>query len=65
MLHSVCEQVKINKIQFHILVLSLEIGDGFNEFDKKNGTIKIFRKGFPWKEENIEIIYPIDEILRK
>lgn len=43
----------------------MEIGDGYNEFDKKNGTAKIFRKGYPWKERNIEIIYPINDILRE
>ena len=41
------------------------VGGGFNEFNKKTGTVKIFRKGFPWKETSIEIIYPINDILRK
>lgn len=37
------------------LVILLDLGGGYNEFDRKTGKIKIFRWGFPGKNRRIEI----------
>lgn len=38
------------------------IGSGFNEFNKKDGIVRIFRWGFPGKNRRIDYSYPINEI---
>lgn len=38
------------------------IGDGFNEFNKKDGIIRIFRWGFPGKNRRIDFFYLITDI---
>lgn len=47
-----------------ILIQELQIGEGFNEFDKKNGTIRIFRKGFPGKNVDVNILLPLEDVVR-
>ena len=49
--------------QFAISILN--IGEGFNEFDKTKGNMKIYRKGFPGKNSDVDIIYPLKDIVRK
>lgn len=49
--------------QFNILLYGT--GEGYNEFNKNNGQIKIFRKGFPGKNSDINITYPIADIVCK
>jgi Ycf4 len=44
------------------VVMALDVGGGFNEFNRKTGKAKIFRNGFPGKNRKIEIEYPLDEI---
>lgn len=52
------------------LVLSLylwaciawSVGGGFNEFNKKDGIVRIFRWGFPGKNRRIELVYSLNEI---
>ena len=41
----------------------LKIGEGFNEFDKEKGTVRIFRKGFPGKNSDIDIKYSLKDIV--
>lgn len=53
----------IISINQYFIILS-NIGEGFNEFNKETGTMKIFRKGFPGKNKDINIIYPINDIVR-
>lgn len=48
--------------QFRILLL--QIGEGYNKFDKEKGVMEIFRKGFKGKESDINITYPITDIVR-
>lgn len=43
-------------------LILLNIGAGYNEYNKKNGTVSIFRWGFPGKNRRIEVIYPIQQI---
>lgn len=45
------------------MISLLKIGEGFNKFDKKNGTMTIFRKGFPWKNSDVNITYPLKDIV--
>jgi hypothetical protein len=44
------------------LTLFWSIGGGFNEFNKKEGIIRIFRWGFPGKNRRIDLSYPIHEV---
>lgn len=41
-----------------------KVGEGFNEFDKKKDTIRIFRKGFPGRNADIDIKYSLKDIVR-
>lgn len=45
--------------QMRILVAN--IGEGYNEFDKKEGVMTIYRKG---KNSDIKISYPLTDIVR-
>lgn len=47
-----------------LITLILNVGEGYNEFNKKNGIIEIFRKNYPGKNPYIKITYPITDILR-
>ncbi len=38
------------------------VGGGFNEFNKKEGIVRIFRWGFPGKNRRIELVYSLSEI---
>nr|ARO90934.1 photosystem I assembly protein ycf4 [Corynoplastis japonica] len=40
----------------------LNIGSGYNEFNKQEKNITIYRKGFPGKNRNILLTYAINEI---
>lgn len=42
--------------------LYFKVGEGFNEFDKEKGKIKIYRNNFPGTNANIE--YLLKDILR-
>nr|YP_009504647.1 photosystem I assembly protein Ycf4 [Cyanophora biloba]AWW13810.1 photosystem I assembly protein Ycf4 [Cyanophora biloba] len=44
------------------LLISWNIGAGYNEYNKKKGIVSIFRWGFPGQNRRIEIIYPIEQI---
>lgn len=37
------------------LAIALDIGGGYNEFNKETGFVKIFRWGFPGKNRQIEV----------
>lgn len=38
------------------------VGGGFNEFNRKAGSVRIFRWGFPGKNRRIDISYPLSEV---
>lgn len=44
------------------LTILWQVGGGFNEFNKKNGTFRVFRWGFPGKNRRIDFSYALDEI---
>lgn len=39
-----------------------KIGSGFNEYDKKENVVRIFRKGFSFLKNDIYLVYPFNEI---
>lgn len=45
-------------------VLLNNVGEGFNEFNRKTGSLRIFRKGAKGNDSNIDIIYSLKDILR-
>ncbi len=44
------------------LMLYLNVGSGYNEFNKKDGKVTIFRLGFLGKNRQIELVYDLDDI---
>ena len=44
------------------LYLFWGVGDGFNEFNKKQGVVRLFRWGFPGKNRRIDLSYDIKSI---
>ena len=44
------------------LVIGLDVGGGFNEFDKNTGKVTIFRWGFLGKNRRVEVSVPIGDV---
>ncbi len=44
------------------LIIILNVGGGYNRFDKESGTAQIFRWGFLGKNRKIEVSYPLNDI---
>jgi len=44
------------------LIIVWNLGEGFNEFNRQTGYIRIFRWGFPGKNRRIDLQYPIQEV---
>ena len=44
------------------LLIYWDIGGGFNEFNKKEGFLRIFRWGYPGKNRRIDLIYLLKDI---
>jgi hypothetical protein len=44
------------------LIIFWSIGEGYNEFNKKDGTMCIFRWGFPGKNRRIQLTYFLKDI---
>ena len=38
------------------------VGNGFNEFNKKQGVIRIFRWGLPGKNRRIDLVYKMEQV---
>ena len=49
---------------YQMFLIHWKVGEGFNEFDKKTGKVTIFRKGFPGKNSEIKLVYPLEDIVR-
>ena len=45
-----------------LLIIFWDVGGGYNEFDLANSTIRLVRRGFPGKNRNILLSYPLNEI---
>nr|AWX53450.1 Ycf4 [Ulothrix zonata] len=44
------------------LTILFSVGEGFNEFNKELGKIRIFRWGFPGKNRRIDLSYSMDDV---
>lgn len=44
------------------LIIAWNVGGGYNEFNRETGMARIFRWGFPGKNREIEVAYPLEEI---
>lgn len=44
------------------LLIFWNVGGGFNEFNKKEGFVRIFRWGYPGKNRKIDLSYKISEV---
>lgn len=44
------------------LLIFWNVGGGFNEFNKKEGFIRIFRWGYPGKNRKINLIYTLKDV---
>ena len=44
------------------LLIFWNVGGGFNEFNKKDGFIRIFRWGYPGKNRKIDLYYTIKDV---
>lgn len=53
--------VSMNQIR----IMLLKIGEGFNEFNKEKGIMQIYRKGLIGENSDVNIIYPLTDIVRK
>lgn len=47
-----------------LIILYYKVGEGYNEFNKEKNIMRIFRKGFPGKNSDVIIEYPLNDILR-
>jgi hypothetical protein len=45
------------------LIIVWNVGSGYNEFDKAAGEARIFRRGFPGKNRQIDLRYPLKDLL--
>ena len=45
-----------------ILTVILDIGSGYNEYNKLENLVKIVRKGFPGKNREILLTYPLSNV---
>ena len=44
------------------LLIFWNVGGGFNEFNKKDGIIRIFRWGYPGKQRKLDFTYPLKDV---
>jgi hypothetical protein len=47
---------------YSFLTIFLRIGSGFNEFNRKEKLVRVFRWGFPGKNRRIEACYSLTDI---
>lgn len=47
---------------YTIITILLDIGSGYNEYNKEENIIKIVRKGFPGKNREILLTYPLPDV---
>jgi len=45
------------------LIIALDVGGGYNEFNRKTGKVRIVRSGFFGKNRKIEIEHALDKVL--
>jgi len=47
---------------YYWVTILLNVGAGYNEFNKKSGKVTIYRSGFPGKDREIKIEYPLSAV---
>jgi hypothetical protein len=47
---------------YTIITILLDIGSGYNEYNKLESLVKIVRKGFPGKNREILLTYPLSNV---
>jgi hypothetical protein len=47
---------------YMIITILLDIGGGYNEYNRAENLIKIIRKGFPGKNREILLTYPLENV---
>ncbi|MEM8640933.1 MAG: photosystem I assembly protein Ycf4 [Cyanobacteria bacterium P01_G01_bin.54] len=47
---------------YQLFVLILDVGAGYNEFNKETGEVTVFRWGFPGKDRQIKVIYGLERV---
>jgi hypothetical protein len=47
---------------YWVLLIFWNVGGGFNEFNKKDGLIRIFRWGYPGKNRKIDLLYSLKDV---
>lgn len=48
-----------------VLISYYKVGEGYNEFNKEKGTMRVYRKGgILWNKTDIDITYALKDILR-
>lgn len=47
---------------YWVLLIFWNVGGGFNEFNKKDGFIRIFRWGYPGKNRKIDLVYSLKDV---
>ena len=45
------------------LIIVWNVGGGYNEFDKSASEVRILRRGFPGKNREIDLRYPLKDVL--
>jgi hypothetical protein len=45
-----------------VITLLLDVGSGYNEYNKTENLVKIVRKGFPGKNREILLTYPLSNV---
>lgn len=43
-------------------VILLDVGGGYNEFDRQTGQVSLFRWGFPGKNRRIEVTHKLEDV---
>ncbi|NJN85342.1 MAG: photosystem I assembly protein Ycf4 [Leptolyngbyaceae cyanobacterium SL_7_1] len=43
-------------------LIVLDVGGGYNEFNKGTGKVTLFRWGFPGKDRRIDVTHPIEDV---
>jgi hypothetical protein len=44
------------------LSIAWNLGGGYNEFDQASSTVTIFRQGFPGKNREVKLVYPLSDV---
>jgi hypothetical protein len=47
---------------YWLVLIFWNVGGGFNEFNKKDGLIRVFRWGYPGKNRRIDLSYPVKDV---